>query len=45
MTNNHGQIDLYRETWLTDKEKIGPALLTYFESGTMDTSVDWTQES
>jgi hypothetical protein len=42
---SNGQLDLYPETWLTEKGKIKSALLTYFDSGTMDTSVDWTQEN
>ena len=42
---SNGQLDLYPETWLTDKEKIKSALLTYFDSGTMDASVDWLQDN
>ena len=42
---SNGQIDLYPETWLTGKENIKSSLLTYYESGTMDKSVDWIEES
>ena len=41
---SNGQLDLYPETWLTDRERINSVLLTYFESGTMDKNVDWIEE-
>jgi hypothetical protein len=42
---SNGQTDLYPETWLTEKWKIKSALLTYFDTGTMDTSIEWMEES
>jgi WD40 repeat protein len=42
---SNGQIDLYPETWLTDKANIKSAMLTYFDTGTMDKSIDWIEEN
>ncbi len=42
---SNGQIDFYPETWLTDKANIESAILIYFDTGTMDTSVDWIEEN
>ncbi|MEJ1241059.1 hypothetical protein WBG78_23125 [Chryseolinea sp. T2] len=41
---SNGQVDLYPESWLIDKRNMESALMAYFDSGTMDTSIDWVKE-
>jgi hypothetical protein len=42
---SNGQSDHYPESWLTKKEKVKSALLTYFDGGGMDVNVDWIEEA
>ena len=40
---SNGQSDHYPATWLIKKEMVRSALLTYFDTGTMDRGVDWIE--
>ncbi len=41
---SNGQIDQYPETWLTERARVREVILKYYDTGEMDTSLDWIQE-